>query len=394
MINEDNNILSKIKENNILRENNSLSEYACKSIDGLRKSPNSHNNNEFRPSFFQDTDKIIHSRSYTRYIDKTQVFYLFDNDNITHRVLHVQLVSKIARVLGRSLALNEDLIEAIALGHDIGHTPYGHTGESILKGICKDRDIGYFCHNAQSVRFLMEVENRGKGLDLTLQVLDGILCHNGEILDEVYKPSKNKTWQAFLEEYKKCWTVEDFDKKIRPMSLEACVVRISDVIAYIGRDIEDAIHLRLISREEIPEEVTKVLGNTNSSIVDRLVSDIIINSYGKNYIALSSEIYSALKTLLDFNYRKIYSNVVKVEQNDIIKNMFYFLFDRYLKDLNDNKESSSIVMWSNSMSKKYIESNNKERLVLDYIAGMTDEYFNNEFKRRVFPKRYGFKVEE
>ncbi|MFW6287871.1 MAG: deoxyguanosinetriphosphate triphosphohydrolase family protein [bacterium] len=387
-------IISKVKENNLLREDKVLSEYACKSSKGIRLNNNSDKSKDFRPSFFQDTDKIIHSRSYTRYIDKTQVFFLFDNDNISHRVLHVQLVSKIARVIGRSLSLNEDLIEAIALGHDIGHTPYGHTGESILNKICNDRNMGYFCHNAQSVRFLMEIENRGKGLNLTLQVLDGILCHNGEILDEVYEPSSGKTMDDFLREYEKCWSVKDYDKKIKPMTLEGCVVRISDVIAYIGRDIEDAIHLKLIERDEIPDEVRKVLGDTNSSIVDRLVSDIIINSYGKNHIALSSKVYFALRSLLDFNYSKIYLNIIKVEQSNIIKNMFQILFDRYLKELNGKIEGSSIVSWSNAMSDRYIKSNSNERLVLDYIAGMTDEYFNNEFKRRVFPKRYGFKVEE
>ena len=250
----------------------------------------------------------MHSLAYTRYIDKTQVFFLFENDHITHRVLHVQFVSKIARVIGRCLKLNEDLIEAISLGHDLGHVPYGHDGERYLNKIYYEKTQNFFNHNAQSVRFLMELENRGRGLNLTLQVLDGILCHNGEIVERIYEPDNSKNWDKFLEEYEKCWTIKDYSKKIRPMTLEGCLVRICDVIAYIGRDIEDAIVVKLIKRKDIPAEITSVLGNTNRSIIDTLVRDIIVNSYDKPYIMLSKDKFDALKLLLDFNYKNIYMN--------------------------------------------------------------------------------------
>jgi dGTPase len=246
---EKNKVFSNIVLNNLYRERRTLSKFACLNIKGIRKYPNREkipDRENIRPTFFHDTDKIMHSLAYTRYIDKAQVFYLFENDHITHRVLHVQFVSKIGRVIGRCLNLNEDLIEAISLGHDLGHVPYGHDGENVLNELCKDSGIGCFCHNVQSVRFLEEIEQRGKGLNLSLQVLDGILAHNGEMLSEEYRPTYGKTWEEFEAEYINCSKDENSSKKIFPMTLEGCVVRISDVIAYIGRDIEDAITLKLI----------------------------------------------------------------------------------------------------------------------------------------------------
>ena len=148
---------------------------------------------DIRPNFFRDTDRIIYSSSYTRYIGKTQVFTLPTNDNVSRRSIHVQLVAKIARSIGRALSLNEDLIEAIALGHDLGHVPYGHVGERFLNEISLKHNEGYFNHNVQSVRNLMVIENNGKGLNLSVQVLDGILCHNGELELQEYRPKKKTT---------------------------------------------------------------------------------------------------------------------------------------------------------------------------------------------------------
>ena len=160
--------LQLAKENMLLKEKD-LSEYACKSNQAI---VNSENNDDIRPTFFRDIDRIIHSLAYTRYIDKTQVFPFTKNDHITHRVLHVQLVSKIARTIGRSLKLNEDLIEAVALGHDVGHSAFGHKGEKYLNNICSREKIGYFCHNAQSVRVLKDLE----GLNISVQTLDRNTC--------------------------------------------------------------------------------------------------------------------------------------------------------------------------------------------------------------------------
>ena len=176
---------------NMVKEEDVLSEKAIKSKDAIRLWEDT---TDIRPAYFKDIDRIIHSFGYARYIDKTQVYSFVENDHITHRVLHVQLVSKIARTIGRALRLNEDLIEAIALGHDIGHAPFGHTGERFLNKICKREQIGYFCHNAQSVRVLKDMET----LNITVQTLDGILAHNGEILLNKYEPNRTKTKEEFF----------------------------------------------------------------------------------------------------------------------------------------------------------------------------------------------------
>ena len=226
---------------------------------------------DIRPPFFHDTDRIIHSLAYTRYIDKTQVFSNSDSDHISKRIVHVSFVSKIARTIGRALKLNEDLIEAIALGHDLGHVPFGHVGEAILNEICIEYNNTYFNHNVQSVRQLMVLENNGLGANLTLQTLDGILCHNGEMCFANYKPV-NKTAEQFKNEYNNTYIDKTAISKLIPMTLEGCVVRISDIIAYIGRDVEDAIRLNIIKKEDLPSFIKENLGTTNKEIINNLDS--------------------------------------------------------------------------------------------------------------------------
>ena len=371
-------IFEQIKEE-LLEQEENVSKYACKSKEAiLLKKDDRLKDNELRTAFSKDTDRIIHSMNYTRYIDKTQVYSFIENDHITHRVLHVQLVSKIARTIGKILNLNLDLIEAIALGHDIGHTPFGHTGERVLNDICIKENIGYFRHNAQSVRSLKDIE----GVNITLQTLDGILAHNGEMLQSKYMP-KEKTKEQFLEELEKSFVEENFDIKIVPMTLEGCVVRICDIIAYIGRDIEDAIVVGSIKREDLPKEITKVLGDNNSIIVDTIIKDIILNSYNKGYISFSTEIYEALMNLKKWNYKNIYNSKEATKNEDIIKKYFYKLFDRYLSylDSNNKEESESkkkLYKYINDRSKEYIENTSKQRMVIDYMAGQTDSYFLRE----------------
>ncbi|MBA7648922.1 Deoxyguanosinetriphosphate triphosphohydrolase-like protein [subsurface metagenome] len=387
-------IFSKIISANVRRENLSLSEYACKSASGLRKEPEREkvpDSKNIRPAFSHDTDKIIHSHAYSRYIDKTQVFYLFENDHITHRVLHVQLVSKIARVIGRCLRLNEDLIEAISLAHDIGHAPYGHDGEKILNEICKDpkNKIGYFYHNAQSVRLLTEIEQDGKGLNLSLQVLDGILAHDGEILNRKYKPDYNKTLGTFEDEYRKCFKEENYSKQIFPMTLEGCVVRISDIIAYIGRDIDDAKELKVITNNAVPKEITKILGASNDKIIDTLVQDLIVNSYDKDYLEFSDNISKALSKLLIFNRETIYSNPRTNTEGHKIENMLRQLFEQYYSDILQNNTGSKINNSLRDMDDSYIKNTDKKRIVVDFLAGMTDGFLNNQFKQLFLPQSYG-----
>ena len=370
-------LLEQIKEN-FLNKEKYLSEYATKSSDAIRIREENFDN-DIRPNFYHDIDRIIHSLSYTRYLDKTQVFSFKQNDHISKRIVHVQLVSKIARTIGRALNLNEDLIEAIALGHDIGHTPIGHTGEAILNDISLRETGTLFNHNIQSVRNYLVLEKKGFGSNLAIQTLDGIMCHNGEMLSNIYEPNP-KTKEEFLEEYEKCYTDKVILKKIRPMTLEGCVVRISDIIGYIGRDIEDAINLGVLTREDVPTHIREVLGTTNKEIVNTIIIDIVTNSYNKPYIKLSNSVYKAIFDLKKFNYEHIYSKANTKEELEFYRNGMNNLFNKYLDDItNKNYDSDIYKIFLNTMDASYIDNTDSKRMVIDYIAGMTDDYFINRY---------------
>lgn len=370
------------KQNMLLNETH-FSEYACKSEQGIRFIKEEE---DIRPMFFRDIDRIIHSLAYTRYIDKTQVYSFIQNDHITHRVLHVQLVSKIARTIGRSLRLNEDLIEAIALAHDVGHTPFGHVGENCLNEICEKENIGYFCHNAQGVRVLKDLEKS----NISVQTLDGILAHNGEILLNKYEYNPSKTKEQFLDELQSIYTIKAYSKKIIPMTLEGCVVRISDIIAYIGRDIEDAIKVGSVKRQDIPEQITKVLGSNNTKIVNTLILDVIKNSIDKNYLTFTPEVFNALIELKKWNYKYIYNSKEATKNNQDIKEKMAKLYEIYVKDikskqyLNQTRSTDLILKeFIEKQDKHYIENTDARRIALDYISGQTDNFFMKEFEQRV-----------
>ncbi len=370
--------IEKIKENLLKREDN-LSEYATKSSSAIRLKKEI---DDIRTPFFRDIDRIIHSISYTRYMDKTQVFSYLNNDHVSKRIVHVQLVSKIARTIGRFLRLNEDLIEAISLGHDIGHTPIGHVGESILNNISQKELNEYFMHNVQSVRTYLSLDNNGNGSNLSIQVLDGILCHNGEMVTNIYEPNFNKTKEDFLREYNACYKNKNISKDIHPMTLEGCVVRISDVIAYVGRDIEDAIEVGIIKREDIPKSITKVLGNCNKEIVNTIILDIINNSYDKPYIKLSDDVFKAIEELKNFNYQNIYNKANDKEHIEYYQKVFRSLFDKYLYDLNHKiKESEIFTLFVDNMNEDYLKNTSNKRIVIDFIAGMTDDYFIDSYHK-------------
>ena len=366
-------------KNNFLDKEKYLSEYACKNDDAIRIKED---DEDIRPNYFHDIDRIIHSLSYTRYLDKTQVFTKNLNDHVSKRITHVQLVSKIARTIGRALKLNEDLCEAIALGHDIGHTPLGHTGEALLDEISQ-RELGeYFAHNIQSVRHLMEVENHGKGLNLCVQVYDGIMCHNGEMLSSKYVPQE-KDSSEFLREYLESYKDLGASKKNRPMTLEGCVVRISDIIGYIGRDIEDAIMVGIIKREEIPTEISSVLGTTNKDIVNTIILDIIKNSMNKPYIELSEDVYKALFQLKKFNYKHIYDKSMTKEEIEYYRVGMNKIYNRYLNDIENNNTKSIIYkIFLNEQDKFYLDNTSDKRKVIDFIAGMTDDLFIREIEEK------------
>ena len=351
--------LQKAKENMIAKES-ILSKYACKSENAILLKED--NDEDIRPPFFRDIDRIIHSLAYTRYIDKTQVYSFIENDHITHRVLHVQLVSKIARTIGRSLMLNEDLIEAIALGHDVGHSPFGHKGETYLNNLSQREKVGHFYHNAQSVRVLKDLEH----LNVSVQTLDGILAHNGEILVNKYEYNENKTKEEFLQELHDVFYKKDYSKKILPMTLEGAVVRLSDIIAYIGRDIEDSIK----------------------------VGDIIINSMGKPYLTFSDDVFSALLELMDWNYKYIYASKEANKHQEIVKVLFDELFDCYLEKAKKVENLNSSLSQSDKnfyeFLKEHSEKNKLERIIIDYMAGQTDKYFLKECEENI----KGFNMEE
>lgn len=368
-------------------------QYAYFSCDAKRRSDDQQpQRDDFRSPFAHDIDRIIHSHSFARYMDKTQVFFQIKNDHITRRSLHVQMVSRIARTIGRCLNLNLDLIEAIAIGHDIGHTPFGHAGESVLAKILQSKDAGTFIHNAQSVRVLQQLEHAGNGCDLTLPVLDGILGHNGELEQSKYEFDRSGlSWENLERNLERCFSEPGYDKKVFPSTLEGCVVRVSDLISYLGKDFEDACTLKLVDRSAIPVGVRKVLGSTNHDIVNALSSDIIENSYGKGYIAFSDPVFAAFKAMKAFNYEKIYGCDLIAEQREKFSGMVENLFEAYLADLDSTDVKSSIFKdFISHFPDSYLVENSQYRVVADFIAGMTDQYFLKQYNIRFLPISFDY----
>lgn len=369
----------KIKKE-MLKTEKLYSKYACKSKDAIRQYSQEE---DIRLEFARDVDKIIHSSCYTRYMSKTQVFVDPLNDHISTRMTHVQYVSKAARTIARALNLNEDLCEAIALGHDVGHTPFGHFGESVLNKISKRYNSGKsFAHNLNSVRVFTTIEKNGYGINLSLQVLDGIMCHNGEFIQEKYIPKRDKTFSDLFNEYNECLENEDKIKRLVPMTLEGCVVRISDMIGYIGKDIDDANRLGVFNKELLPENVKKYLGTENAQIMNSIILDIIKNSYKKPYISMSKEVYDAVKTLKKFNYDNIYSQAITQEDSARYTNTIETLYSVYSRALDlEDKENDIYVEFLNNMNEGYLKNNSDSQKIIDFISGMTDNYLQRQYEK-------------
>lgn len=355
------------------REQHLLSPVAIKSATTTRRREDQQTG--YRQNFAVDADRILHSKAYSRYIDKTQVFSLVANDHISHRVLHVQLVSRVARTIGRALYLNEDLIEAIALGHDIGHPPFGHEGERFLSRICEKAGIGKFHHNIQSVRFLEDLEKNNRGCNLCLHTLDGILSHDGESKISRLEASPISSFSELDEKIE----LAQKDTKVRPASLEGCVVRIADTIAYLGRDIEDAIILGIIKRQDIPEQCAQILGISNGTIVHNLVTDLLNNSAtplpgsketGPAYIDFSDEVNGALHKLKGFNYKNIYLSAQIKKDMPAIGTCYIALFEHYIEELAKGTLTPQDLGAT--------DHSQREIIARDFIAGMTDDYFLNQ----------------
>ncbi|MFO7809929.1 MAG: HD domain-containing protein [Candidatus Delongbacteria bacterium] len=359
-----------------------LSGFACKNSEAIR---NKEDGDEIRTPFSVDRDRIMYSGAYRRLAGKTQVIYFSSllDEQITNRIIHIQYVSQVARTIGKALSLNQDLIEAAALGHDLGHTPFGHDGEKYLDKLCTEYGIGGFYHNVHSLYIVEKMSYRGKGMNLTLQTKDAILSHNGEVHENKLYPQRNKKEQDIF---------KYLDRKLRPdprdmpMTLEGCVIRISDTIAYIGTDIEDAIHLNLLSRNDIPRSISKILGTNNSTIIDRLVKDVITESYGKSYLGFSKGVSRSLGELKEFNYREIYLNDKLKHERKKIEKGFTVLFETYMNDIKEkNRDSDIFKHFLDSKKDLYMEETNDAEKVRDYIASMTDRYFKYQLEKSTIP---------
>lgn len=358
------------------RENNTLPQVGFNEDNVLRRDNGRDKANLFRTAFIRDIDKIMHCPYYNRYADKTQVFSFYKNDDITRRGLHVQLVSRIARTIGKALNLNLDLIEAISLGHDIGHTPFGHAGESYLDGLLYSHTGRHFSHNIHSVRVLDKIFP----YNISLQTLSGIASHDGELELCEYRPKPLSDFEEFDRQIEACYTDKANIKRLVPSTLEGCVMRISDIIAYLGKDRQDA------ERADITDSgnyVSGAIGVCNAEMINNLIVNIIENSYGKPYIKLDSEHFEALKKAKSENYEFIYNNpAVENVLNNSVKPMMTEMYERLLYDLiNENKASPIFTHHIAYVNKAHYthdipyESTEPNQLVADYIASMTDDYF-------------------
>ena len=365
--------------------------YACKDSEVVRRYEGHDRPLLWRPTFVSDTEKILHNPYYNRYADKTQVFSLYKNDDISRRAYHVQLVARVARNIGALLGLNNDLIEAISLGHDMGHTPFGHDGERILDELYSERTGRRFFHNVHSVRVLDRLVCR----NISLQTLDGVVCHNGEMELKEYRPHTLSTFKEFDERIESCYLTEEANKKQVPSTLEGCVMRICDIIAYLGKDRQDADRLKVVEDNRIFSSLE--IGQTNAEIINNLIVNIVENSYGKDYLCMDDEYFAALKLAKKENYKYIYGNEdMKVVVETQIKPMFGDVYEELLKQAKELKKDS--VLYTHHIDflkeenkyqsyyniEEYLEEE-RNQIVVDYMASMTDDYLV-ELYHYLFPK--------
>ena len=330
-----------IREDIERMECETLSPYATLSIHS-RGRDDPEEQCDIRPVFQRDRDRILHCKAFRRLKNKTQVFLTPKGDHYRTRLSHTLEVSQNARTIAKALRLNEDLVEAIALGHDLGHTPFGHAGEFVLNGLC---DEG-FHHNEQSVRIVEKLEKDGKGLNLTWEVRDGILNHQTSMM---------------------------------PHTLEGKIVRLSDKIAYINHDIDDAIRAKVMSEEDIPLEIRKVLGMTTKERLNTLIHNIIMNSMGKNDIVMSEEIGGAMQDLRKFMFQKVYTNPAAKGEEAKAERLLCELYAHYM---------GHIEILPEQYQRMHSEGEKKERVVCDYISGMTDQYAVAKYREFFLPKAW------
>lgn len=295
---------------------------------------------DIRTCYQRDRDRIIHCKAFRRLKHKTQVFLAPAGDHYRTRLTHTLEVSQIARTIAKALRLNEDLTEAIALGHDLGHTPFGHAGERALDSVCQDG----FAHYEQSIRVVEVLEKKGEGLNLTKEVRDGIVNHR---------------------------------TSGKPSTMEGKIVRLSDKIAYINHDIDDAIRGKILSEEDLPEEYTGILGHSKKERLNNMIYDIVNQSFDKPDIIMSEKIESAMSGLRQFMFKNVYSNPIAKGEEEKAKSMIISLYRYYLENIDEMPEE---YIWL--IDKK---NQKKERVVCDYIAGMSDQYSVLRFQELFIP---------
>ena len=331
----------KIREKLEERETQILSKYATLSMNSKGREK-AEKPCDIRPCFQRDRDRILYSKSFRRLKDKTQVFLSPDGDHYRTRMTHTLEVSQNARTIAKALLLNEDLTEAIALGHDLGHTPFGHAGERALN----DVNPGGLRHNEQSLRIVEIIENYGRGMNLTWEVRDGILNH---------------------------------ELNLTPATLEGKVVRLSDKIAYMHHDMDDAIRGGIMQEKDIPERLAKVIGHSNGEWLDTFIHDIIATSMDKDDIMMSEEIYEAFLELREFMFANVYTNPIAKGQEGKVEEMIKILYGYYLEHIDKLPDYLKAML---------DEGETKERIVCDYVSSMTDRYAVSVFEEVYIPKSW------
>lgn len=352
-----------------------------------------------RPSFVRDAEKIMHMPAYNRMSGKTQVFSFRANDDLCRRGLHVQLVARVARDIGRALGLNLELIEAIALGHDIGHTPFGHAGERFLNDVFHARTGCWFFHNVQSVRVLDVLYGR----NLSLQTLDGVICHNGEFEQQRFETSGLADFDTFDRVVEGCWERgEDAIGRLRPMTLEGCVVRVSDIIAYVGKDRQDAIRAGLCDEDAFEDGLG---GAYNAWALATFTTDVIEHSLGRDHIEMSEAGFAEMRRAKRENYEKIYgAREVNGEFSRAVAELFERLYDHELEALARGDRSAAIFRHHidplgrhlGHYGRTYAWEDAPDQCVCDFISAMSDDYFMATCEalfpeaRDLFPRRTYF----
>lgn len=361
--------------------------------DGILKSRIRPREEDMRGAYYRDTTAIIHSSPFRRLKHKTQVFYAPSNDHICTRIEHSLHVASVAAAICKGLCLNDQIAWAIGMGHDLGHTPFGHTGEKIIDKIMREKGLGPFQHEINSLRIVDHLA----GLNLTYAVRDGIVCHCGEHFMQSIKP---------VQEVKDLSSIKTIQGLV-PSTWEGCVVRFSDQVAYLGRDFEDACRLNVVSKADLPPNVARVLGDTNGEIIDTLVKDLVANSSEDRGIAFSDRVYAAMREMRDFNYERIYiSELLQGYEKyfsrliNLVVDYLDELFCKYGFDQAPYRQEKNIlaIQFSNHINKKrrIYEENDKGygRLVVDFVAGMTDNFCLDCANEILKPEHINYSLEQ